>query len=291
MIYSGLVIKIFNVSKLSIGKNNFCSLSSCYSNKVSTKTVSPVINSSSEDLSNVIPHLPNTFNLAAYVNQSEVLKKLLYLNVNLNKIEKKPHVAEKIMKLNFDDIKDHILFIKDYVKTDNIGKFFTINPMIFYESLEDLKIRVNYLQSKRFTHDQIEQIISKNAFWLMFSTIRIDRRLGFYQDKFNLIGNEIRFLATKQPKLITYNLQHVMTNTFVIKEEMGFEDHEMKQLILEKPKLWMLKTFFKGRTALCVLPRTEASKLVVEDWCGQGWRETAVVRDNDVVGDEWLFLV
>ncbi|XP_052756837.1 transcription termination factor 3, mitochondrial isoform X4 [Galleria mellonella] len=248
MIYSGLVIKIFNVSKLSIGKNNFCSLSSCYSNKVSTKTVSPVINSSSEDLSNVIPHLPNTFNLAAYVNQSEVLKKLLYLNVNLNKIEKKPHVAEKIMKLNFDDIKDHILFIKDYVKTDNIGKFFTINPMIFYESLEDLKIRVNYLQSKRFTHDQIEQIISKNAFWLMFSTIRIDRRLGFYQDKFNLIGNEIRFLATKQPKLITYNLQHVMTNTFVIKEEMGFEDHEMKQLILEKPKLWMLRAY----GALCL---------------------------------------
>ncbi|XP_059048902.1 transcription termination factor 3, mitochondrial [Achroia grisella] len=199
-----------------------------------------VIKSTNEDLSDVNPHLPKTFNLAAYVNKSRILQNLLFLNVNLSKIEKKPHIAEKLMKLDFDDIKDHILFLKDYVDADNIGIFFTINPMILYQSLDDLKVRIHYLQSKCFTHDQIQQIISKNPFWLMFSTIRIDRRLGFYQNKFNLVGDEIRLLATKRPKIITYNLHHINTNTFVIKEEMGFEDHEMKQLILQKPKLWML---------------------------------------------------
>lgn len=50
----------------------------------------------------------------------------------------------------------------------------------------------------------------------------------------------MRFLSAKQPKLITYNLHHVNTNTFVVKEEMGFEDHEVKQLLLAKPRMWML---------------------------------------------------
>lgn len=77
-----------------------------------------------------------------------------------------------------------------------------------------------------------------------FSTLRIDKRLGFYQDYFDLLGNEVRLLATKQPNLITYNLQHVKTNSFVIKEEMGFEDNEVKQLILKKPRLWMIGKHF-----------------------------------------------
>ncbi|XP_013200596.1 transcription termination factor 3, mitochondrial [Amyelois transitella] len=192
------------------------------------------------DLSTIAPYLPNTFNLAAYVNHSETLQNLINLNVNLSKIEKKPFIAEKIIKLNFDDIKNHILFIKDYAGIENIAGFITKNPMIFYEALEDLKVRLNYLQSKQFSNDQISRIISKNPFWLMLSTKRIDRRLGYFQDKFQLSGSDLRMLATKQPKLITYNLHHIKTNSFVIKEEMGFDDNEIKRLLLDKPKLWMI---------------------------------------------------
>ncbi|KAM3959066.1 mitochondrial transcription termination factor 3 [Aphomia sociella] len=239
MAVSGFAKKIITTT-INFNKTKYLT---CLRYSLTTPTISSetaLLNSTNEDLSSVSPYLPNTFNLAAYVNKSKTLQNLLHLDVNLSKIEKKPYIAEKIMKLDFDDIQEHLLFIKDYVHVDNIGKFLTTNPMIFYESLEDLKVRVNYLQSKHFSNDQIERIISKNAFWLMFSTTRIDRRLGFYQNKFNLIGEEIRFLATKQPKLITYNLHHITTNTFVIKEEMGFQDHELKQLILDKPKLWMM---------------------------------------------------
>ncbi|XP_053625623.1 transcription termination factor 3, mitochondrial [Plodia interpunctella] len=192
------------------------------------------------DLSTVAPYLSNTFNLAAYVNNSQILQNFINLNVNLSKIEKKPFIAEKLLKLNFDAIKNHILFIKDHAGIDNIGSFITVNPMIFFEPLEDLKVRINYLQSKRFHDDQINRIITKNPFWIMFSTKRIDRRLGHFQDKFKLTGSELRMLASKQPKLITYNLHHVKTNSFVIKEEMGFEDNEIKCLLLDKPKLWMI---------------------------------------------------
>lgn len=73
-----------------------------------------------------------------------------------------------------------------------------------------------------------------------YSTIRIDRRLGYFQENFKLTGEEIRHLTTKKPTLITYNLKHVICNSFIIKEEMGFKEHEVKQLMLDKPKLWMI---------------------------------------------------
>ncbi|CAK1603236.1 unnamed protein product [Parnassius mnemosyne] len=173
---------------------------------------------------------------------SEDLSTLLHLNVNLSKIEKKPFVAEKILKLNFEeeDTKGILMFIKDYVGVEDIGNFLTKNPLILFETVEDLKIRVNYLESKKFKNESIRRIITQNPFWLMFSTIRIDKRLGYYQEKFKLCGSEVRHLATKQPNLITYNLHHIQTNSFVIKEEMGFNDNEVKQLILKKPKLWMI---------------------------------------------------
>lgn len=50
-----------------------------------------------------------------------------------------------------------------------------------------------------------------------------------------------------QPKLVTYNLNHIKTNSFVIKEEMGFDSNEVKELVLKKPKLWLL-----GNTVLAV---------------------------------------
>lgn len=123
----------------------------------------------SEDLSTVTPYFPNTFNLAAYVNTSDTLKNLVNLNVNLSKIEKKPHIVDKILKLDFEKhMKQHILFINDFVGMDEIGDFLTKNPMLLCEQLEDLQVRVTYLESKGFKGDQIKRIITKNPFWLMF---------------------------------------------------------------------------------------------------------------------------
>lgn len=64
-------------------------------------------------------------------------------------------------------------------------------------------------------------------------------RLGFFQKQFRLNGNEVRQLATKQPKLITYRLRHLTENRFSLCEEMGFTDEEMKSIVLNKPKLLM----------------------------------------------------
>ena len=50
----------------------------------------------------------------------------------------------------------------------------------------------------------------------------------------------MRALAVKGPKIITYNLAQIKDVTFTIKEEMGFEPHEVTQLLLVHPAIWKI---------------------------------------------------
>lgn len=183
-----------------------------------------------------------TFNLAAYVNKSECLQEFIKMGVDLNSIERRKGLGEFVLNLNYNDtVKPHLLFLADLgIPPDLFGQFITKNPLIFKESVEDLTVRVNYLESKKFTPQQIIKIVSKNPYWLMFATQRIDNRLGFFQKNFELNGDDVRFLATKQPKLITYRVEHVQKAIFTVKEEMGFNVEEMKCLLLAKPNLFMV---------------------------------------------------
>lgn len=189
-------------------------------------------------LKNYVP----TFNLAAYVNKSECLQELIKMGVDLHSIERRKGLGEFVLNLNYNDtVKPHLLFLSDLgVPPDLFGHFITKNPLIFKESIEDLTTRVNYLESKKFSPQQIIKIVSKNPYWLMFSTKRIDSRLGFFQKNFELNGDDVRFLATKQARLITYGLEHVRQAVFTVKEEMGYNVEEMKCLLIAKPRLFMI---------------------------------------------------
>lgn len=187
-------------------------------------------------------HLKPAFNLAAYVNKSDTLQQLIKLGVDLHRIEKKPDLAQFVLGLNFESqIQPHLLFLRDVgIDPDQLGRYLTKNPAILKESLENLQIRVNYLQSKRFKESQIHRILQKNPFWLMFTTPKIDTRLGFFQKQFALTGPETRKLAVSQPRIITYNIEHIRKATFTVREEMGMDQRETKQLILALPKVLMM---------------------------------------------------
>uniref|UniRef100_A0A1A9V453 Transcription termination factor 3, mitochondrial n=1 Tax=Glossina austeni TaxID=7395 RepID=A0A1A9V453_GLOAU len=185
-----------------------------------------------------------TYNLAAYVNKSDTLQQFLKLGVDLNHIERKKGLPEFVLRLRFEeDVSPYLLFLKDQnVPAERLGEFITKNPLIFKVHLDDLQTRVNYLNAKKFSKAQIERILTSNPYWLMFSTRRIDRRLEFFQKEFRLAGADVRFLASKLPKLITHNMDHIQKATFCIREEMGFNKDEIKCLLLAKPRLWILKT-------------------------------------------------
>ncbi|XP_063702824.1 transcription termination factor 3, mitochondrial [Culicoides brevitarsis] len=194
------------------------------------------------ELDEIAPYLKPTFNLAAYANKSHTLQQFLKMGVDLYKIEKRKGLGQFFLELDFEKhCKDHLMFLNDIgVSPDVFGAFITKNPLIFKESIQDLQTRVNYLEYKNFKKEAIVRIVEKNPFWLMFSTPRIDRRLGFFQKNFELTGNEVRKLATKQPRLITYNTMHVQKSIFSVKEEMGFSQDEMKRLTLKKPRIMMM---------------------------------------------------
>lgn len=54
-----------------------------------------------------------------------------------------------------------------------------------------------------------------------------------------LKGDEVRQLATINSRLITYPVDKIKVNMFSLKEEMGFTEDEIKQMVLLKPKLLM----------------------------------------------------
>lgn len=51
---------------------------------------------------------------------------------------------------------------------DQFGYFITKNPFIFEQQLEDLQVRINYLEAKKFTSSAITRIVTRNPLWLNF---------------------------------------------------------------------------------------------------------------------------
>ncbi|VEN45867.1 unnamed protein product [Callosobruchus maculatus] len=192
------------------------------------------------DYTGVYPYVKQGSVFASSINESDFLKELLKLGVNFYELERNLETIPFILGLRFEDVKDHIIFLRELgLEKHIIGQIITKNPFIFKEDLENLNVRVNYLQYKKFTNNMILRILEKNPNWLSYSTQDIDNKLGFFQNNFNLSGDEVRFLTVRCPKLITYNPEKIKLNIFVLKEEMGLLQEEMKKVILKKPKIFM----------------------------------------------------
>lgn len=224
-----------------------------------SSVLAPVEDETSIDVeTNIAP----TFNFAAYVMRSQTLQQLLKLGVDLYRIERRNDLMEYLLPLDFDrDMKQHILFLTKHVgvSPECLGNLLTKSPRIFSHSLEDLQTRINYLESKRFTADEIRSIVERNPLWLLFTTKRIDTRLGFLQKEFQLKGNQIRQLAVLAPRLITWRVQYIRESTFSIREEMCLAKWEVRDLLLKQPRIWMAcewpfrQNFVRALSVICIL--------------------------------------
>ncbi|KAF6214205.1 hypothetical protein GE061_008944 [Apolygus lucorum] len=224
--------------------NEACGLVAASQIEVQNALTRPsVLDKCSEDVSDYTLHTPPSFNLAGYVDRSPHLQEFMKLGVNLDKIERTRGAAEVILRLDFErDAKPYIHFLHDHgIPPDELGNFITKNPFIFKEELENLQIRINYLEAKLFSSDSIARIILKNPKWLSHSTKDIDHRLGFLQSLFSLVGPEVRAVTTRMPKLVTYPLRLIEVAKFGIVEEMGFTQEESKSLLLSKPKIYTIR--------------------------------------------------
>jgi len=144
-------------------------------------------------VSGIAPALPKkSFSLAAYVNESQTLRHLVMLGVNLSQIEYRDiRLAEQLAKLDFEcDVKPALLFLHDCgVKECDIGECITRNPCLLCEPIDDMQVRVNYLESKRFSKEFVARIVSKEPRVLTTATKKVDAQLGYLQQDFMLSGN------------------------------------------------------------------------------------------------------
>ncbi|KAL6432730.1 hypothetical protein ACFW04_006257 [Cataglyphis niger] len=194
-----------------------------------------------EDISDIGPYLTPTFTFAKYANKSRTIQELVKLGVNLHKLESKQGMLQYILNLDFDqDVKPYIRFLHDCgVPANCLGDFLTKSPNILKEDIDDLHTRIRYLRAHEFNINAIKTIICKNPNWLLFNTKDIDGRLGYFQSNFKLSGNNVRILTIKAPKVITYNMIHLMANTLTIKNDMDFDEKQTKQLLLTLPRIWV----------------------------------------------------
>lgn len=150
---------------------------------------------------------PKAFNLAAYADRSPTLRSLIDLGVDLSALEVSRDIAEYLLALNFEtQCTRHVRWLHDNgLAAELLGKFITKNPLIFDERLDNLDIRVKYLRSKMFTNQSIALILERYPRFINYSIKHVDRRLGYVQKEFKLIGDQVRAVVTNFPKVIGIN--------------------------------------------------------------------------------------
>ncbi|XP_064652575.1 transcription termination factor 3, mitochondrial-like isoform X1 [Lineus longissimus] len=193
------------------------------------------------DLTNIRPVLKQAGNLAAYVNESETLQKLIKIGVDLHAIEnmKEREGADLILQVDFEtDVKPRLLWLHSIgVPNRGLGKVITKNPTVLGASLDSMKDNVAYLESKRFDPESIGRIVYKAPKFLTMDVKQADGKLGFYQKEFSLTGPEVRTVTTRLPKLITFPISTAKWCKYTLREFLGFSEAEAKGMFIANPKV------------------------------------------------------
>ena len=192
-----------------------------------------------EDKSGIRPF----FNLASIINENHTLQKLVDLGTNLSQWEKQGLIDVALIIDFHKDVVPRIHFLLDLgIHPDNLGQIFTLNPFLFQQQLEDLKVRINYLSWRKFTKDQIKTIVNKtNSSWLNYAVPTLDAKLGFLQKIFHLKGQEVRQVTESCPHLILWEgtPTQLENNYMALKHSMGFSATELSKLAKNAPNMLM----------------------------------------------------
>jgi len=181
--------------------------------------------------------------IAAYVNHSKVLQNLLHLEVDLLEVDTKTKLSRHLVRLDWEkDVFPKLAWLVKGIGVDRetLGKYLTRNPFFLIQNLDDMKTRVAYLQSKKFTRKQISKIVTENRYWLNTDVKTTDARLGWLQRQFRLTGNEVRTLIVKEPRILYFGLGPLQRIVLLFNKELAFPPGAVKKMIMTDPRLFMM---------------------------------------------------
>ncbi|KHN75260.1 mTERF domain-containing protein 1, mitochondrial [Toxocara canis] len=181
--------------------------------------------------------------LAEFVNHLPVLQNLVELGVDLLEVDtNNDQLGRHLVRLNWDrDVRPKLEWLLEIgIPLNQLGSYLTKNPFFLIMDLSSMKVRVNYLYSKKFTKKQIVKIITEFRYWLNTDVRTMDSRLGWIQKSFSLSGDEVRLLIVKEPRIVMFGVAPLqrLRNTFL--KEMEFTEEEVKKMLLEDPRLFLM---------------------------------------------------
>lgn len=146
-----------------------------------------------------------SYAVSTLIERSKTLKNFVDLGVDLARLEPVYNVINFLLRLKWEtDVMPRlkILLTEAYVPYSDLGTFITQNPWIFQQEIEDIQVRLNFLESKGFSKAAVASIVTKAPLWLNFPTKKVKSRLKFYQEEFRLKDNELCYVITKDPDLV-----------------------------------------------------------------------------------------
>jgi len=215
------------------------------------------------------PGVRPTYNLASIVNYSDTLPKLVDLGTKISKWEQNDYM-EMALGLDFiTDVAPRIRFLVDLgIPPGILGHFFSENPEIFNQGMDDLNVRVNYLIHKKFSRQQICQMLTlSDSKWLNFQVLDIDSRLGFMSKLFVLNNEQVRKVASTCPQLVIWKgtPTQLENNHLVLSKVLDFERDDLKKLLIRCPKIFMQRDteFIQDRFEVLYLDMGYSREMIV----------------------------
>lgn len=183
--------------------------------------------------------LPDVIDLADIVNDSPTLIKCLELGVNISKVHYKGMI-DKFLLMDFEsDIKPYLLLFHDTrIPVEQWGEILSMCPYLFQHDVKSLKVRIDYLRSKKLKAVVIAEMIKKEPSFLCLPVERIDKKLGFIQKEFKLNGNEVRKVISEWPRVLIIPQETVLERKFVLKHYLEFTEDQLKLMFVTFPLLF-----------------------------------------------------
>ncbi|TGZ71186.1 hypothetical protein CRM22_002783 [Opisthorchis felineus] len=196
------------------------------------------------DLNALIPHLPQSGNLAPYVYSSYTLRQMVRLGVDLSKLESIPGAANMLVKLDFHQSIEPVIWkLHGYgFSLEQIARLFTVFPKVLRLNLEEIDTRIGYFLQHNFVQTDVVQMFFKHPTILELSPVDVDRQLASIQTVFQLSADELRKSVVAVPRLILHPLGKTKDIYVVLSKMMGFSNEAVRQMVCQNATLLVTGT-------------------------------------------------
>ncbi|CAI2355122.1 unnamed protein product [Caenorhabditis sp. 36 PRJEB53466] len=192
----------------------------------------------------------HSHSLVPFVNHSPLLRFLVDIGVDLAEVENTTSVGKHLLRLQMDDVRQKIELMQNEIGFENeaIGKYLTRNPFFLLQDVNDMQTRLNYLELKKFTKPERRKIVDEYRYWLNCNVKLIDSRLGWLQQQFKLSAKLTRELIVKEPRIIMFGTGPLERLVKMFTKELNFSANQLKTLVLEDPRLFMMDSKLVSKT-------------------------------------------